>query len=1039
MTVEVSAPPTVVISAAPQVVVSDSGKIVEVTAPATIAVIQPEEIIIDVSSAVLSTGGAETDPLSIHIDGTSTTTAQIPFAYGLSASYPNNLIVTTDPAGPLLSNPTGTQYGLQVHEGHRTGYDNGSANSLNYIGLENYGKIVTEIASGTTVAAPGWTGLYTYLEPFCVNTSRITGGSSITGHYINVRSQFGIGSEANSVTTGLQIAVRSNHVFDSIYALKIDEVNGGNFGTDRWAIYDASTADWWLKGNTKRIYFGASKQAAIYFDGTNAQFTSTGGIALNTLTTGGVVKSTAATGVIANASVSDILSGLGLTISQGDLIYGSAASTVATLTKNTTATRYLSNTGSSNNPAWAQVNLSNGVTGTLASSSVGAAGSNTYVQYNNSGVLGAEAAFTYDASTDTLAVVNQALTGTSSYTTTTSAIEVVSPITGDSTSLKLSRTGSAMPFPFTWNVTIGKPGSYDAYLKIWRSRDPVTGTVRTENDFDFALAQDGTPLIFNHNLGLSDNYTFGSYSVGALAYYLPYSGGAAPRAQLWFTTESGSPYRGTFEFGGYSYNGGLHNVNFWTASHQTTTLPAYIAYFVPQTLAAGTTTTNTAPLKWVSGPLNTSPSAGSQEFLTDKWYGVITTGTARKEFALVDASGGLTSGRFPYVTTNGRLTDSARGFFDGTNFILGNGSSTATFTLDMKGGVGTSAFRLINDKGDTDILAIKERGGLYYNNWSNSAAFTIQNNDNSASSTSAQVLTLIGASGQSGDYFHIYDVGFNDLASINSSGYLAVRRETITDTGNSNSTPWIVKNDSFTSASYTLKGLQISLNTVGRPTLDGLTVGGSTRTGLEFRGPSSGTGMDLFFNTASTTWYNNSAIGMLGNVFAATVPMMNMTTADVAEFGPNYDANSGGWRTFPVKFYYGENLSDATIDGGYFSWVRKDNGGTETEVGRWTGTGRFGVRTSAPDRAVEINDASGNTLRLTYNDSNGSAANYTDLLVTSGGNLTITPSGGTINADGYIAPKSSTDAAAPNNSIYYSTTQSKLVYKDSGGVSNALY
>jgi hypothetical protein len=39
----------------------------------------------------------------------------------------------------------------------------------------------------------------------------------------------------------------------------------------------------------------------------------------------------------------------------------------------------------------------------------------------------------------------------------------------------------------------------------------------------------------------------------------------------------------------------------------------------------------------------------------------------------------------------------------------------------------------------------------------------------------------------------------------------------------------------------------------------------------------------------------------------------------------------------------------------------------------------------------------------------------------------------------YYRPGSSTDAAAPNNSIYYSTTQSKLVYKDSGGSVNDLY
>lgn len=40
---------------------------------------------------------------------------------------------------------------------------------------------------------------------------------------------------------------------------------------------------------------------------------------------------------------------------------------------------------------------------------------------------------------------------------------------------------------------------------------------------------------------------------------------------------------------------------------------------------------------------------------------------------------------------------------------------------------------------------------------------------------------------------------------------------------------------------------------------------------------------------------------------------------------------------------------------------------------------------------------------------------------------------------GYFTPVSSADADAPNNSIYFSTDSSKLVYKDSGGVVNDLY
>lgn len=50
---------------------------------------------------------------------------------------------------------------------------------------------------------------------------------------------------------------------------------------------------------------------------------------------------------------------------QGDLFYASAADVLSALAKDTNATRYLSNTGASNNPAWAQVALATGVSGDL--------------------------------------------------------------------------------------------------------------------------------------------------------------------------------------------------------------------------------------------------------------------------------------------------------------------------------------------------------------------------------------------------------------------------------------------------------------------------------------------------------------------------------------------------------------------------------------------------------------------------------------------------------------------------------------------------
>ena len=60
----------------------------------------------------------------------------------------------------------------------------------------------------------------------------------------------------------------------------------------------------------------------------------------------------------------------------------------------------------------------------------------------------------------------------------------------------------------------------------------------------------------------------------------------------------------------------------------------------------------------------------------------------------------------------------------------------------------------------------------------------------------------------------------------------------------------------------------------------------------------------------------------------------------------------------------------------------------------------MGIGTTAPDKALEINSATGSNLRLTYNDSNGSAVNYADLSTSSGGNLTIAPSGGLMSVTG---------------------------------------
>lgn len=69
------------------------------------------------------------------------------------------------------------------------------------------------------------------------------------------------------------------------------------------------------------------------------------------------------------------------------------------------------------------------------------------------------------------------------------------------------------------------------------------------------------------------------------------------------------------------------------------------------------------------------------------------------------------------------------------------------------------------------------------------------------------------------------------------------------------------------------------------------------------------------------------------------------------------------------------------------------------------------------------------------------ASNYLQIAVGSTGAVTFDAvgSGAKFIFSDCIEPPSMADSSAPNNSIYYSTTQNKLVFKDGGGVVNNLY
>lgn len=173
------------------------------------------------------------------------------------------------------------------------------------------------------------------------------------------------GSDYFTVGFGQAISSLFDHISINVagtgdYTLSGDELDRisyeftGVLTGNRNIIVPASLQQYWVFNNTSGAFTLTVKTLAgtgvavpqgygviLYCDGSNVL---------------------AAEGATTTAVIPVALGGTGLTtVSQGDLLYASATAVFSRLAKDTNATRYLSNTGGSNNPAWAQVDLSNGV------------------------------------------------------------------------------------------------------------------------------------------------------------------------------------------------------------------------------------------------------------------------------------------------------------------------------------------------------------------------------------------------------------------------------------------------------------------------------------------------------------------------------------------------------------------------------------------------------------------------------------------------------------------------------------------------------
>jgi hypothetical protein len=205
----------------------------------------------------------------------------------------------------------------------------------------------------------------------------------------------------------------------------------------------------------------------------------------------------------------------------------------------------------------------------------------------------------------------------------------------------------------------------------------------------------------------------------------------------------------------------------------------------------------------------------------------------------------------------------------------------------------------------------------------------------------------------------------------------------------------------------------------------------AARKGLIVRGASG--------QTANLTeWQNNS-----GSVFAS--------------IDNNYGASFWGWSgnvpsggieqvclSAGNKSYWSANDAALMVIGyvglaGVYdgtSWsmyFKTGTAGATTEKMRLTGGGLLGIGTTSPAGQLHTQASAATTKSLVVRGASAQSANLQEWQDNAGSTLAA------VLSNGAIQPASMADSAAANNTIYYSTTASKLVYKNSAGTVNNLY
>lgn len=250
-------------------------------------------------------------------------------------------------------------------------------------------------AYGLKIDQGSKTGVGTITNGFGLFVQKPTYGTNIFTARILGRTQIGISQQADFSDTGVltlttALAVTSGGIGlstvtqgDILYASASNALsalaknviasrylsNSGTSNNPAWSQVDLTNG----VVNVLPIANGGTGYPSNF---TNGQIligrTSDGLLIQNTITAGTGISVTNGAGTITLASTLTLpvpvtSGGTGLSsVTQGDILYASASNTLSTLAKNVIASRYLSNTGTSNNPAWSQIDLTTGVLNVLS-------------------------------------------------------------------------------------------------------------------------------------------------------------------------------------------------------------------------------------------------------------------------------------------------------------------------------------------------------------------------------------------------------------------------------------------------------------------------------------------------------------------------------------------------------------------------------------------------------------------------------------------------------------------------------------------------